>query len=113
MKDIEELRTKIDDIDGELSKLFVERMKLCEEIGKIKEAEHMPVEVSSREKEIIDRVTSGKPEKFKKYIELLYSEIFALSKQYQSGEARQGDESVSDLCKSAAPAGEILPRKEV
>ena len=36
MKSIEELRTEIDDIDGELSRLFVERMELCEEIGKIK-----------------------------------------------------------------------------
>lgn len=113
MKNIEKLRKHIDEIDGEISKLFVERMKLCEEIGKIKAAEHMPVEVSSREKEVIDRVTSGKPEKFKKYIELLYSEIFALSKQYQSGEARQCDESVPTSCKSAAPAGEILPGKEI
>ena len=112
MKDIEELRIKIDDIDGEISKLFVERMKLCEEIGKIKATEHMPVEVSSREKEVIDRVTSGKPEKFKKYIELLYSEIFTLSKKYQSGEARQGDESLSDSCKSVATAGEVLSEKE-
>ena len=78
-----------DDIDVELSKLFVERMELCEEIGKIKAAKNKPVEVSSREQEIIERVTSGKPEKFKKYIGLLYSEIFKLSKKYQSGKARQ------------------------
>ena len=111
MKNIEELRTKIDDIDGELSRLFVERMELCEEIGKIKAAENKPVEVSSREKEIIERVTSGKPEKFKKYIGLLYSEIFKLSKKYQSGKARQCDKSISASCKSVAPAGEALSEK--
>ena len=32
MKSIEELRTEIDDIDVKLSRLFVERMELCEEI---------------------------------------------------------------------------------
>lgn len=112
MKDIEDLRKHIDEIDDEISNLFVERMKLCEEIGKIKAAEHMPVEVSSRENEVIARVTSGKPEKLKKYIELLYSEIFAFSKKYQSEEARQGEESVSASCKSVAPAGNILRGKE-
>ena len=53
MKSIEELRTEIDYIDVELSRLFVARMELCEEIGKIKAAKNKPVEVSSREKEII------------------------------------------------------------
>lgn len=104
MKDIEELRKHIDEIDGEISKLFVERMKLCEEIGKIKAVEHMPVEVSSREKEIIDRVTSGKPDKFKKYVELLYAEIFKLSKKYQSGENRSDETGAAE--KTITSSGE-------
>ncbi len=82
--DIKDLRKQIDEKDDELSKIFIERMLLCKEIGKIKAKENVAINASERENEIIARVAKSSPEELVKYVALLYRNIFSLSKAYQS-----------------------------
>lgn len=83
MVEIEILRKEIDEIDDRIKTLFVQRMALCEKIGVLKAKSLLPVNVSSREEQIISRLTNGESEVMKKYVTALYSTIFEVSKDYQ------------------------------
>jgi chorismate mutase len=56
--DIEDWRDEIDRIDEELVRLLNERSKCCIEIGHIKREIGQPVYSPSREKQVIEHVTS-------------------------------------------------------
>ncbi len=53
---LEELRSRIDELDTELLKLLNERAKCVIKIGKIKQKEKKDVLVPMREKELLDRL---------------------------------------------------------
>ena len=80
MKSIEELRKEIDKIDDTISDLYVKRMDICKEIGLNKANQGKAVNVSEREKEIVNRITKGKPDEMKRYLKLLYDTVFFQSK---------------------------------
>ena len=100
--EIEELRQLIDEKDDELSGLFVERMELCKEIGKIKAERKMSVTAAERENEIIVRAVKNKPEELAKFIALFYRNIFSLSKAYQS-------EFYAENAETAQIASSVIP----
>ena len=82
--EIEQLRQKIDAIDDQLSKLYLERMEVCKQIGQEKQRLDLPVNASKRENEVLARVTKGADEDKVVYLKQLYDEIFLQSKNYQS-----------------------------
>ena len=81
--DIKELRNEIDRIDGELTKLFKERMETAAEIAKYKKENNMPVFNKEREREVLNSVTEGMPSELQGYTKTLYETIFNLSRSYQ------------------------------
>lgn len=81
--DLKELRNEIDRIDGELTKLFAERMETAAEIAKYKHENNLPVFHREREREVLNKVTSNVPEEFEVYTKTLYQTIFDLSRSYQ------------------------------
>ncbi len=81
--DIKELRNEIDRIDGELTKLFRERMETAAEIAKYKKENNMPVFNKEREREVLNSVTEGMPSELQGYTKTLYETIFNLSRSYQ------------------------------
>ena len=81
--DIKDLRNEIDRIDGELTKLFKERMETAAEIAKYKKENNMPVFNKEREREVLNSVTSGMPDELQGYTKTLYETIFNLSRSYQ------------------------------
>lgn len=81
--DIKELRNDIDRIDGELTKLFKERMETAAEIAKYKKENNMPVFNKEREREVLNCVTEGMPSELQGYTKTLYETIFNLSRSYQ------------------------------
>lgn len=54
MKDLSEARNKINEIDKEMTKLFVERMNVSKEVAKYKKENSMPILDASREEAIIE-----------------------------------------------------------
>lgn len=53
MNELEQLREKIDEIDGQLLPLFLERMQLCSKVADYKRERGLPVLDAGREKEVL------------------------------------------------------------
>lgn len=81
--DIKDLRNDIDRIDGELTRLFKERMETAAEIAKYKKENNMPVFNKEREREVLNSVTENMPAELQGYTKTLYETIFNLSRSYQ------------------------------
>lgn len=76
------IREKIDSIDNFLIDLYIERMKLTDQVGKIKLKSNKPVEDLERERNILERLCYKYPD-HKREIEALYKSIFSDSKRRQ------------------------------
>ncbi|MEM2918630.1 MAG: chorismate mutase [Candidatus Altiarchaeota archaeon] len=55
-KEIEIEREKIDEIDNEIIKKILERVKICGKIGEIKKKYNVPVSDTKRERAILNKV---------------------------------------------------------
>ena len=80
--DINELRNRIDLIDDELLKLFIERMEIAEEIGKYKAENGLPIHNKNREKDILSRRTENSGD-MELYIYQFFNNLFQVSKARQ------------------------------
>ena len=81
---LQALRTEIDRIDDELCALFERRMDVCRQVAEFKKANNLTVLSTSREQDIVSRLTEGKSDKLAGYIKDLYGGIFGLSRSYQN-----------------------------
>lgn len=81
--DIDEIRRNIDSVDDEIARLYVQRMRLSEQVAAEKERLGAPVENAARENDIICRVTSGMPQQLKLYGKQVFETLFETSKAYQ------------------------------
>lgn len=81
-KEEKSIREKIDSIDNFLVDLYIERMKLTDDVGERKFEQNLPVEDSGRENQIIERLVNKHPD-YKREIEGIYGGIFHDSKRRQ------------------------------
>ena len=81
---LQELRVKIDDIDQELIRLFEARMDIASEIAAWKKENNMPVLDAARERDKLADIAENTREDLQTYMQMLYSNIFELSRSYQS-----------------------------
>lgn len=84
MKDICELRAKIDKIDAELIKLFEERMNISQEIAEYKEKNGLKIYDEDRELNVIKKNIQNAHENYKGYVEEFIRCIMQISKDVQS-----------------------------
>lgn len=82
--DMKEIRDKIDNVDEQLVKLFVERMQLSAQIADYKKENNLPIYVPSREREKLQDVAKLAGPEMDNYTRVLYSMIFEISRSYQS-----------------------------
>ena len=80
---IEELRSKIDVVDDELKKLFLERMEIAHEIGVLKANTGDTVYKPDREKAVIERLTDGVDESVKEEYTKFVTYVIQLSREHQ------------------------------
>ncbi|MDO4732833.1 MAG: chorismate mutase [Bacillota bacterium] len=80
---IKECRTKIDAIDQELLRLFVQRMQLAAEIAGEKSRCGLAVYNPEREQQILQQVKKASPDQLWPYAEKLFYQLFSLSRAYQ------------------------------
>ena len=81
---IDDLREKIDSIDDELVRLFVERMEVAKDVAQYKKENNLPIYVPAREREKLQDVAKKAGQDMNDYIRSLYSMIFEISRSYQS-----------------------------
>ena len=104
--ELQELRSKIDEIDAQLTRLFEARMDVAAEIGAWKRENHMPVLDAARERDKLNAIAAESREDMQTYTQMLYSMIFELSRSHQSDLTR----TQSSLRKEVEQAIEETPR---
>ena len=82
--ELNEIRKEIDKIDEELVALYKKRMSICAEVAEYKRANNMPVLDTSRERNLLSKVSELSGSEFEEYTRTLYSTILDLSRAYQS-----------------------------
>ena len=87
--DLAELRNKIDNVDDQLVKLFVERMKISAEIAEYKKQNGLPILMPARERSKMQDVAIKSGPEFENYTRVLYSMIFELSRSHQGKQNRK------------------------
>ena len=81
--DLNEIRNQIDRVDSEILKLFLERMRLGEEVAAYKKDNALPVLNRAREREILARVQAEAGE-MEPYAYQLFTTLMELSKVRQT-----------------------------
>lgn len=84
MQNIDDLRTKIDSVDGEILKLLDERMNYVKKIGKLKQSKGSAIYRPERERSIISRLEGEQCINLSKTaIEAIFFEIFSVSRNLE------------------------------
>ena len=93
MTELEQYRQEIDRIDGELVKLFLERMAVTGTVGEYKQRAGIPVLDAGREQQVIAAKTALTDDPARKAdIAALYESIMAISRRQQRHLVREGAE---------------------
>ena len=83
-RNLEEIRSEIDELDQQLLDLFCRRMKLAADVAAYKIRHDLPTLRPEREQEILDRAEKNAGEEFGSYARSLFENIMSLSRDYQN-----------------------------
>lgn len=81
--ELNDYRTRLDEIDTQLLALFAERMDTAAEIAAYKKAHDLPVLAPQREQDILMRVRQSSGETLAPYAVSLFQTLLSLSRAYQ------------------------------
>ena len=81
--ELSEIRTRIDAVDDQLLKLFLERMDLSDEVAAYKNEHHLPIVNKERERAILAKVTEAAGSR-ERYAYHLFSTLFELARSRQA-----------------------------
>ena len=104
--ELKDIRGQIDTIDRELVQLFKKRMELSAQVADYKKANHLPIYVPAREREILKEVAENAGSDMASYARVLYSMIFELSRSFQS----KRNASTTQLFKTITDSIEHTPK---
>jgi len=88
MKDLQELRKEINQIDDDMAALFVKRMAVSKEIASVKEENGLPVYDPKREQKNLEKASSRVPEELIPYYRDFLQKNMDLSKDYQHAQKK-------------------------
>ena len=95
---LEEIRSRIDQIDRKLIELIEERLEIVREVALYKKENNMKIFDRKREEEVVDKNLSNvKNEELKHYIEIILKDIMDSSKEYQKFKIGSSKEYVNNL----------------
>jgi len=107
--ELSEIRTKIDAVDDQLLRLFLERMSLAEEVAAYKNEHHLPILNKERERAVLAKVTEKSGEK-ERYAYHLFSTLFELARSRQAELISAPTKVEAKAKASLAAGGEIFPQ---
>ena len=82
--ELQELRSRIDQIDHQLVDLFGQRMQIAAQIADYKKQHGLPILMPAREREKLQDVAQKAGPEMAAYTRTLYSMLFELSRSYQA-----------------------------
>lgn len=84
MKDLQEIRKRIDEIDSSLVTLFQERMKCASDVAEYKRGKNMPVYDKKREDEKLNTLAGMVEDNFlKRSVKEIFRQLMSISRKYQ------------------------------
>lgn len=107
--DLKELRRDIDKIDGELVRLFEQRMRIAEQVAAYKQENKLPVFDPQREREKLHSISSALPQDLQEYGYSLYSLIFELSRSSQNRIINKNSEISEKILAALRDTPDMLP----
>ena len=107
--ELSEIREKIDTVDEQLLKLFLERMSLAEEVAAYKNEHHLPILNKERERAVLARVTEQSGEKGRDAYHL-FSTLFELARSRQAELISAPTKVAAQIKASLAAGGEVFPQ---
>ena len=81
--DINEIRNRIDSLDEELLKAFLERMRLSEQVARYKVENSLSLENKQREEEVLQKAQEN-AEEYENYAHAFFCTLIELSKDRQA-----------------------------
>ena len=103
----------IDEIDGRMLTLFLERMKVSGDIGRYKAENNMSAVNKLREREILARVSKDSGEDMERYSRVLFNTLFELSRSYQTSIAMGETELSGEIRRALLNTDKMFPEKGV
>ncbi|MCL2808390.1 MAG: chorismate mutase [Coriobacteriia bacterium] len=80
--DINEIRSKIDEIDEDILNAFIERMSLSEQVAEYKVAHNLPLENIEREQAVLQRALANAGQ-YECLVHAFFCKLMQLSKERQ------------------------------
>lgn len=108
MADINEYRNRIDAIDDEMLKLFLERMEIANNIGQYKRDNNLPILNRQREREVLAGVAE-KSGDMELYAHRFFSNIMEISRSYQAATDTKTSPLIEQIKAARLPADAIFP----
>ena len=113
MKDLSQIREKINEIDSKIIELWKERMETCLSVAQYKKENNLPVLDAQRERELLERVGNMAGEDLEIYSRVLYDTIMTISRSYQHRYLNT-DSDLTEKIKSAVENTEkLFPQKAI
>lgn len=107
--EISEIRNRIEPIDDQLLKLFLERMDLIEEVTDYKRENHMPINDFPRERAILSRITKDAGDR-EMYVHHFFTNLFQLSKARQREMISASSNLRGVIEQAIANGGDLFPK---
>ena len=108
---IEELRKEIDRIDGEMIRLYGERMETARKIGQYKRENHLPVTDTQREREVLNRAGEKAGEEDENGVRALFGFLMAQSRTSQMLDGKKESGLGQMIRRSLDETPKLFPEK--
>ena len=104
--ELSEIREKLDEIDKELLDLFLQRMKLVDQVAEIKKNQQRALYDPKREREILQRIQENAEEPYGSAAHRLFHSLLELSRARQAAllkPSSPSSERIAEICKNEQP----------
>ena len=111
MRELSEIRTQIDRIDKDISRLFLERMDASADVAEYKRATKAPIFDPVRERANIVAASERVPEELASYAAVIQSVLMEASREAQYKALGRQSTTAEDIERALAAAPPIFPRQ--
>ena len=112
-KNLDQMRNDIDAIDSQIAELFRKRMETSLDIARYKKENNIPVLNSSREKEVLHKVSEQVGEPFDGYARFLFNTIFEASRSCQNNYWAKESDLALEIREALENTPKLFPNKAV
>lgn len=109
--ELQDIRKELDQMDDQMTALFVRRMRLVSQVAAYKKEHGLPILDTGREREIMNRVSLAAGEDLEHFTKLLFQTMFSVSRAYQARQLFPESALSRQLEQAAGGEGKKLPQR--